>query len=209
MTKGAYERMGDLKQIIARNIIDLRKSMQLTQAELAEKLNYSDKAISKWERAESVPDVAILKQIADLFGVKVDYLLVEEHTGNEIRTFEESRQDRKNKTIVAWLGTGLIWLIATMVFVYMGIYTNGIRNLWIIYVYAFPMTVVVLLIFNSVWGIRRRNFFIISVLVWSLLLTVYLALFSYNLWLIFILGIPTQFIIILWSGFKWKKPGKK
>lgn len=201
--------MDELKQIIAKNIIDLRKSMQLTQAELAEKLNYSDKAISKWERAESIPDVAILKQIADLFGVKVDYLLIEEHAGNEIRTIEESRQDRKNKTIVAWLASGLVWLIATMVFVYMGIYTNGVRNLWIIYVYALPLTVVVLLIFNSIWGKRRRNFFIISVLVWSVLLSVYLALFSYNLWLIFILGIPIQFIIILWSGFKWKKPGKK
>ena len=126
---------------------------------MPEKLNYSDKAISKWERAESVPDVAILKQIADLFGVKVDYLLVEEHAGNEIRTVEDSRQDRKNKTLVAWLASGLIWLIATMVFVYMGIYTNGIRNLWIIYVYAFPLTVVVLLVFNSIWGEAQEEFF--------------------------------------------------
>jgi len=74
--------MVDLKPIIAKNIIDLRKSMNWTQAELAQKLNYSDKAISKWERAESIPDVIVLKEIADLFHVKVDYLLEDEHTGS-------------------------------------------------------------------------------------------------------------------------------
>ena len=64
----------DTKSIIANNIIELRKSKKWTQIELAEKLNYSDKAISKWERAESLPDVTVLQQIAALFSVSVDYL---------------------------------------------------------------------------------------------------------------------------------------
>lgn len=71
--------MEDLKRIIADNIAELRKAVPLTQAELAEKLNYSDKAVSKWERGESIPDVIVLKQIAGIFGVSVDYLLEEVH----------------------------------------------------------------------------------------------------------------------------------
>ena len=71
--------MEDLKSIIAENITALRKGSSMTQIELAEKLNYSDKAISKWERGESVPDITVLKAIADMFGVTVDYLLVREH----------------------------------------------------------------------------------------------------------------------------------
>ena len=61
--------------IIAKKLTKLRKENNLTHLQLAEKLNYSDKAISKWERAESIPDVLVLKSIADLFGVTVDYLL--------------------------------------------------------------------------------------------------------------------------------------
>jgi len=197
--------MNDLKQIIAKNIIDLRKSMHLTQAELAEKLNYSDKAISKWERAESIPDVVILKQIADIFKVTVDYLLEAEHTEHTNKEIETSAQDKKNRLIVTLLASSLVWLIATMAFVYIGIYTNGIRNLWAIYVYALPINFIVLLVFNSIWGKRKRNFLIISLLVWSILFSVYLALLSYDILLLFFIGIPAQIIIILWSNLKVEK----
>ena len=71
--------MQDWKFIIAKNITALRQNRKMTQAELAEKLNYSDKAVSKWERGESVPDVLVLKSIADMFGVSLDYLLEADH----------------------------------------------------------------------------------------------------------------------------------
>ena len=71
--------MNDLREIVAKNICELRREANMTQLMLAEKLNYSDKAVSKWERGESVPDVFMLKTIADLFGVTVDYLLTDDH----------------------------------------------------------------------------------------------------------------------------------
>ena len=64
--------MEDIKQVIADNIIELRKEQHLTQAELADKMGYTDKAISKWERAESIPDIGTLKEFADLCGVSLD-----------------------------------------------------------------------------------------------------------------------------------------
>ena len=55
--------MEDLKQIFAENLSALRKKKGWTQMELAERLHYSDKAVSKWERGESLPDVVILKPV--------------------------------------------------------------------------------------------------------------------------------------------------
>ena len=64
-----------VKARIGANIAFYRKQAGLTQLTLAEKLNYSDKAVSKWERGDSVPDVLTLMHLAALFQVTVDDLL--------------------------------------------------------------------------------------------------------------------------------------
>ena len=64
-----------IKGQIGANIAERRKAAGMTQAGLAEKINYSDKAVSKWERGESVPDVLTMMQLAQLFGVTVNDLL--------------------------------------------------------------------------------------------------------------------------------------
>ena len=112
--------MVDLREIIAKNICELRTGAGMTQSKLAEALNYSDKAISKWERAESVPDIAVLKQLADLFGVSVDYLLSDEH---ELPPPDATltRTVKRNRFIVSSLAAMLVWLIATYVFIQMSI----------------------------------------------------------------------------------------
>ena len=69
----------DMKRVIAKNMTELRLAKGMTQLQVAERLNYSDKAVSKWERAESIPDICILKEIADLYGVTLDYLVNEKH----------------------------------------------------------------------------------------------------------------------------------
>jgi transcriptional regulator with XRE-family HTH domain len=66
----------DLKVITASNIINLRTAKGMTQAELGELLSYSDKSVSKWERAEAVPDAYVLKKMSEIFGVSVDYTIV-------------------------------------------------------------------------------------------------------------------------------------
>lgn len=192
--------MNDLKQIIASNISRLRKQKELTQLEFAKALNYSDKAISKWERAESVPDIIILKQIADLFGVTVDYI-INEHTNNEkILVVEENKKSKINKVSLTLLATCPIWIIATIVFTFGLIFAN--IYLWQAFVIGIPFSFLIFLIFTSIWGNRRNNYFIVSCLVWSILLCLYLCLIKHNLWQIFILGIPAQISIILWSTLK-------
>lgn len=188
--------MEDLKHIIAHNLSELRRSASMTQIDLAERLHYSDKAVSKWERGESIPDVGVLKEIADLFGVTVDYLLTEEHTAPR-EDVPAGRQHRR--AVVTLLSVALVWLIATVVFVILGMVLPGLRGEWLAFVYAVPVSAIVLLVFNSLWGRRRRNYGIVSVLVWGLLLSAFLTYPRGMMWMIFLLGIPAQIIIWLWS----------
>ena len=64
-----------LNQTIAKNLAYYRKRAGLTQAALAEKINYSDKSVSKWESGAGTPDVYILVQLAQLYGVTVNDLV--------------------------------------------------------------------------------------------------------------------------------------
>jgi Predicted transcription factor, homolog of eukaryotic MBF1 len=196
--------MDDLKPIIAKNIIELRKSMNFTQMDLAQKMNYSDKAVSKWERAESIPDISVLKEMADLFGVTVDYLLVPEHPKD---TRGPSWQMWRNRPIITLLSITLVFLIATLLFAGYGIFSTPLRRLWIIYVYAVPVAATVSLVLNSIWGRYRAvtNYIIISVLIWSLLVSVYLSYLPENLWLIFTPGIPAQIFVVLWSKLRFRR----
>ena len=194
--------MNDYKRIIANNITELRKAVPYTQAELAEKLNYSDKAVSKWERGESIPDVIVLKQIADLFGVTVDYLLEEIHPLSATMQ-SVPRQLKINRMLVTGLSCMLIFLIATVAFVGLSLATD-IERLWLAFVYCAPICAIILIVFNSIWGIKKLNYAFITVLMWGTLASIYLTLGDYSNWLIFVVGIPGQVIILLWSGMKAK-----
>lgn len=195
--------MNDLKQIIANNITTLRKAKNLTQLEFANELNYSDKAISKWERAESIPDVIVLKQIADLFGVTVDYLL-QEHSADEklIVIKNKTSSNGLNKIPLSLLSASPIWTIATIIFTLISIFTG--KYVWYVFYISVPLTILMFIIFNTLWGNRRNNYIIVSFFVWSILACIYLCLIKFNLWQLFILGIPAQLAIILWSSLKFK-----
>lgn len=197
--------MNDLKQIIAKNITELRRERGLTQAELAESLHYSDKAVSKWERGESVPDITVLKEIADMFEVTVDYLLAEEHPKATPKK-QISLRRFQNHSFITGISIVMVWLLATFVFVIIQLAAPQLQNHWLAFVWAFPASGVVWLVFNSIWFNARRNFLIISLLMWAVLAAVYLTCLTLigNYWLLFILGIPGQVIIAMWSRIKRK-----
>lgn len=196
--------MEDLKAIIAENIASLRRESEMTQIELAEKLNYSDKAISKWERGESVPDISVLKAIADLFGVSVDYLISSEHeetVDDSEAEKERARRRRTMHTMVTGMSMLLVWLVAATIFVPIDIATSDAVAHWLTFAYAVPISMIVWLVFNSIWFNRRRNFLIISIMMWSLIMAIHLSVLvgGYNFWQFYLIGIPGQLIIILWS----------
>ena len=196
--------MEELKLIIAKNIAELRKNNHLTQAEFAEKLNYSDKAVSKWERGESVPDIATMKIIADMFGVNVDYLLEEDHTKADALIETLKRDRKRNHIIITLLSFMLVWLLATIGYVSLT-YVSAILSPWHVYIYALPISFVVLLVFNCIWGKRTWTFVFVSLLVWSLLAAIFTIGFGRITWTIFLIGIPAQIIVLLWSKIKMRK----
>lgn len=195
----------ELKNIIAQNITELRKQKKLTQAEFAERLNYTDKAISKWERGESIPSIEVLKQIADMFGVKVDYLL-QEGSFIEKQDLVLPKDNNQNKISITALAVTVVWFIATVVYVYTQINLN--LNLWVVFVWAVPISCMVLGIFNFKWGKHKFYIYINSLFIWSLLTSLYLSFLTYQVWLIFIIGVPVQISIILWQGLTPRKKNK-
>ncbi len=211
--------MESIKNAIAKNLSELRKLKNLTQADLAEKLNYSDKAVSKWERAESVPDIAVLKAIADIFGVTVDYLITEEHDDPVALRKKVSRRKQRNRTLITGISVLLVWFLATFAFVNADLLSSVGRQLSALsFVYAVPVSCIVWLVFNSIWFNKRRNFLIITVLMWSALVSLVLSfyvfgIFGSEVWKLLFIGIPAQIIVAMWSGIKIKKkiiiPGVK
>ncbi len=206
--------MDDIKKIIAKNIIELRHSKDITQAQLAERLNYSDKAISKWERGESVPHISILKEIADIFGVTVDYLISESHPETDIsnNTKDNDNWKRRNRVMITGISILLVWLLATFAFVVVRFIIGARDWNWLIFLYSLPCSFIVWLVFNSAWFNKRRNFLIVSILMWTALSSIYFSflMFGLNIWLVFVIGVPAQAIILLWSGIRLnKKPKNK
>lgn len=200
--------MEDLKPIIAKNITALRQQAKLTQIELAERLNYSDKAISKWERAESMPDVAVLKAIADLFGVPLDHLIRSEHeqpAPPEPAPVVPST--RHNHAVITTLSVLLVWFVATLVYVMIDVLVSRSTLHWLVFLYGVPASMIVWLVFNSIWFNRRTNYAIISVLMWSVLIGVVVTLlsFGFTAWQLLLLGLPGQVIIFLWSRLQYGK----
>ena len=208
--------MADIKSIIAGNITALRASKGMTQLDLAEKLHYSDKAVSKWERGESVPEIGTLTAIADLFGVPLDYLVRAEHEvpaeeksaepAQAPRGVDAAERKKKNHALIAGMSVLLVWFVAVLAFAATDIFFRNVSRHWLILVYAVPVSMIVWLVFNSVWFNRRRNYLIISLLMWSLLAAVHVTVltFNYNIWLIYTPGIPGQIIIFLWSKLSFR-----
>ena len=197
-----------IKTIIASNIIELRRAHNMTQLDLAEKLNYTDKAISKWERGESLPDITVLKTIADIFGVTVDYLLQSSHEVVEEkadpREEELSRARAKRaRGFITGMSVLLVWLAATVLFIILDMIPLDIYGHWLVFLSAIPVSCIVWLVLNSIWFDRRRNYLIISLLMWSALALSYLIVLcyaQYHIWQVFLMGIPGQAIIIMWSN---------
>ena len=199
--------MEDIRTIIANNLVILRRKKEMTQTELAEMLNYSDKAVSKWERGESVPDIAVLKSIADIFGVTVDYLITNEHTESETDASDRdiaeqlAKKRLRKRGMITGMSVLLVWLIAAVIFVPIDIMVADAVGHWTTFLFAVPVSMLVWLIFNSIWFNKRRNFLIISLMIWSLIAAIHICvlIFGTNLWQLYLLGIPGQLITVLWS----------
>lgn len=206
----------NLKDRIGANIAAQRKKAGLTQAGLAERLNYSDKAVSKWERGESMPDVLTLMQLAEQFEITVNDLLNDpnELPGNPgklekamTQVSEKALKRKANKNVILGLSATLVWFVALLVFVVISSF--DLPYSWIAFFYAIPVTAIVLLSLRSAWHDFRWNRVLISLIVWGFLISLYvsfLVFLKFNMWRMFLLGIPGEIATTLW--FRLFRPEK-
>jgi len=194
--------MNDLRLVIANNLMKYRKKAKLTQVELAEKLNYSDKAVSKWERGDSLPDIIVLNDIAKLFNISLDSLISESDETPIVRTprtlFEKIYS---RKMLITLCSSITVWLVASILFVSLSLFTD-FDFLWMIFVYAIPANSIVLIVFNYLWNNIYYNFATVALLMISLAVCVYFSLFLFldinRIWLIFIILVPLLVLDYLW-----------
>ncbi len=197
-----------MKEIIAHNIVTLRKEAGMTQLQLAEKLNYSDKAISKWERGDSIPDVTVLKDIADLFDVTVDYLLKEDHSDVALSKRAYSQRQSRNQKVMAAIAAGSVWFIATILYISLLLKNVDTFDPLAILIYAIPISAVVFLVFSIIWEQKALVFISLSVVLWGTIASVYFTYLTYT-WQLWLLGIPGQLIIYLASRIQPKPKDEK
>lgn len=193
--------MEELRKIIGENLAELRKEKKLTQLELAEHFNYSDKTISKWEKGDILPDIETLYQLCEFYGVTLDYLT---HQGSKDEKSDFIKQDnvkkRKNNIVSSAMMVTIVWMIFTIVYVFI-LMREG-KSLWTLFVWGAPATSLVIVFANRLYFHKRIIYFIgFSLFVWSLIAAFYLQfLLIVNAWPLFLVGIPAEIILILWAN---------
>ena len=182
-----------LRRTVSKYIAAYRKAHKDTQMDLAAKLNYSDKSVSKWERGESLPDVYILSQIADLYGVSVSALI------GEIQPPKESKPHYH--MFILLLSLALTMAVATLLFS-MFMICKVDYPAWMFFVYALPVCSIICIVFTSLWwGILWQGVSV-SALIWTLGLSLYLSFELENVSLIFLVCAALQVLTVLWEVFR-------
>ena len=187
------EKKENLAAIIADNLVYYRKKAQLTQSELAEKLNYSDKSVSKWERAEGVPDIYILVQLADLYGLSVNDFLSTRKKQRIAKMFI-------SKLLITLLSVGLVWFVSTLAFSVLTLFVpqlNETWKIWLVFIYAIPVSCIVMIVFINIYFNKFINILPVSALCWSLALSLHLTFADFpKITVIYIIVIPFQVLIV-------------
>ena len=209
---GNMENNTEINKLIAKNLTFYRKEAGLTQAELAERINYSDKSVSKWESGNGIPDVYTLMQIAELYGVTLNDLV------SDGEPTKKAKEPRSSRVWIMLLASGIVWLVATGIFITMQLWIPEVAPWWLSFLYAVAINAIVLIVLAGIWKYKVTHFVSVTALIWSSITSLFLTgrflLAHYNqdysaLWLIFLLGAPLQILECVWWLFRVKKIKEK
>lgn len=177
----------EIRKNFSQNLINLRKAKNLTQLQLAEKLNYSDKAISKWEVGSVLPDVETLQSIAEFFGITINDLIYAKKK-NVLKSFY------KTHLFMSLLVSVSIWFVATIIFFVLDSVTAWGRP-WLVFIFTIPINAVVLIVFSALWFKKIHIYFATSLCLWGVIVATYIGINNPTLWFIFIVGVVGQAVI--------------
>ena len=137
----------EIRTNFSKNIKDLRQSRKLNQIQLGEKINYSSKAVSKWENGDVIPEITTLKMLADFFDITVDDLI---SNRNVVRKSHKKR----NRLLITIVSSLLTFFIAAIVFLILSLVQ--VDKAWLSFIVAIPTSAVVLITFSSLWYHRLQ-----------------------------------------------------
>lgn len=195
----------NIKKNIAKNLARYRGMAGLTQSELADKINYSDKSVSKWERAEGTPDIFVLYELSKIYGVKVDdFLASDEEKLPEIKNFSLIKRKR---LLINSLSVGLVWLVAATVYflikIIFGLINAESSRCWITFIFAVPVSGIVQVVFSELWWKKFVSLISVSVIIWGTVLSVFITLEQFKADVdggsaIFLVAAVLQILAVLW-----------
>lgn len=201
----------ELRQNISQNIVAFRKNCDMTQADLAEKLSYSDKSVSKWERGDGIPDIYVLTRMAELFGVTVNDIIGMQAELPKEEPAPEAKPSRH--LFVSALSIGLVWFIAVVAFFIGSVAAPDLGRFWLAFVYAIPVSAIVMIVFSHLWWTIPWRAFSVSLLVWGFALCFHLTASIPNLsnvGLVYTVAAAFEVLVIIWYVYSWtKKRGPK
>lgn len=198
--------MKDLSKVVANNLIKFRTMFGLTQKELAKKINYSDKSISKWERGDGLPDLAVLVMLSEIYNVDINVFL---NKNTEEQKIELPQNYLKKKhVLISTLSAGLVWFVATIVFVTLFMIKSTESIAWLAFVGAVPVSSIVLLVFSELWGNTGLNILFSSIIIWGVIVFICLINSISKLWTLCTIGIILEILVVLWFIFKHKFKNK-
>ncbi len=189
--------MQNIKEVVCENLAYLRKINHFTQIDLAKKVNYSDKTVSRWENGEVLPDYETLDLIASIYNVPIEYFFYE-HKIDELSKEQKARNS--SRIALMLLTISFVWVLIVVIYVYFKIFRD--QTPWSLFVFGVPFSTIVIIQVNK-HRIKNQSFYIItrSVLMWSLITSIYLSMINndQNMWPIFFIGIPLQASIAILS----------
>ncbi|MDE7330211.1 MAG: helix-turn-helix domain-containing protein [Clostridia bacterium] len=196
--------MSDLKDIISKNLVALRTKAHLTQLQLAEMLNYSDKAVSKWERGEAVPDIRVLVRIAEIYGVTLDDIVKD---GSVTPHVLPKKKINGRRIFITALSAVLVWFVATGLFTLFYFIEATASHAYLVFVVAPLPTSVVLTVFSAKWGNRITNAVSSSLILWSCVLIFHIFVLAFStftqIYLLYAVAAVFELLIIMWFTFRW------
>ncbi len=197
--------MDELKTTIAKNLVELRTQAHLTQLQLAEMLNYSDKAVSKWERGEAIPDLRVLIKLSEIYGITLDALV----KGTSVAAEAKPKKHIASKRVfIAALSVILVWFIATGIYAMLYFIPPTSEYAYLVFVVAPLPTGIVLTVFSSLWGNRVTHALSSSLILWACVIIVRVYVWAFvpayrQIFVIYIVAAVFEILIVVWFIYRW------
>ena len=189
----------EMRPVMARNIARLRKQLGMTQAELAEKLSYSDKTVSKWERGEGLPDLVSAAHLAEIFGLPLDALLRDENAEAAVFDEEAAKAQRNaRRKLILLLSVGLCVLVSVLAYFALRLLLPSFHRAWLCFLYGVPAAMIVCIVFTCIWWKNLLRLAAISGLIWSIAACVHITFPVSPVWLIYVVAAVVQLLFIAW-----------